>query len=241
VVLGALCSLWPVHHALAYRPFDSTDADVARAGEVELEIEPLGYLQEGQNRYLVSPATVVNFGVAGEREIVLEGQVREARNSPPDVPATSLVATGLSLKQVLHEGSLQDQPGPSVATEYGLLPPTVNAESGMGANLTGVVSQRWAAGTVHLNGELILNREHRRETFWGVIGEAPYSWPIRPVAEIFVQHEEAGLHTESGLVGAIWRFRQNLSFDIGFREARIDDEKAREWRLGFTWGIPYRR
>ena len=39
-------------------------------------------------------------------------------------------------------GSLQDKPGPSVATEFGILFPDTIGNSGFGASLAGIVSQR---------------------------------------------------------------------------------------------------
>src|ERR1700722_6919106 len=49
--------------ALAYRPFDGTDAAVAEKGEFELELGPVGYYQVGQERDLVLPALVLNYGI----------------------------------------------------------------------------------------------------------------------------------------------------------------------------------
>src|SRR5256885_2367450 len=42
--------------SLAYRPFDSTDADVAHAGEVEIELGPAQWLRERGKRFLQAPA-----------------------------------------------------------------------------------------------------------------------------------------------------------------------------------------
>jgi hypothetical protein len=58
--------------ALAYRPFDSTDADVAKPLELELEFGPSDYLVVGKLSWL-APTLVVNFGVVPGVELVLEG------------------------------------------------------------------------------------------------------------------------------------------------------------------------
>lgn len=239
LILPVLLLLLPTR-TFAYRPFDSTDANITNAGKVDLELGPMGYLREGSDRFLVAPAIALNFGIGSCREIVLEGRVREAWNAGPDIAPVSVVDTGASIQQLLREGSLQDKSGPSIAAEYGLLLPTVNGESGMGAILTGIVSQRWTSGTVHLNAAAMLNREHHRVLFGGLIGEARYSLPVRPAAEIFVQSEEGGPRILSALVGAIWRARENVAFDVGLRSARVGDENVKELRLGFTWGFPYR-
>jgi hypothetical protein len=54
--------------AYAYRPFDSTDADVARPGEFELELAPIGRIREGSNRLRVAPAVIGNLGFSEHRE-----------------------------------------------------------------------------------------------------------------------------------------------------------------------------
>jgi hypothetical protein len=102
------------------------------------------------------------------------------------------------------------------------------------------VSQRWDAATVHLNGMLSWTREHEPGAFAGVIVEGPYSWRVRPVAELFVENATGSPHTTSGLVGAIWRVRDGLSFDVGLRSAHAGDETIRELRLGLTWAFSFK-
>lgn len=223
--------------ALAYRPFDSTDAAVADAGEFELELGPLGRIQEGSDKFRVAPAVVANFGLSGERELVLQGQRQAALQDTPGESRTAIVDTGLFVKQMLREGVLQDQPGPSVATEYGLLLPTVHGESGTGFSAAGIVSQRSDAGTIHLNSSFSWTRSHEPGLFVGVILEGPYSWAVRPVAEVFGEKISGSPRTESLLVGAIWNVARDLSFDIGIRGARAGSEAVHEIRAGLTWSF----
>jgi len=227
--------------ALAYRPFDSTDADVVGAGEFELELGPLGYLREGGNKFRVAPAVVANLGLAGDRELVLQGDRLRLREGEPGTPATSLVNAGLFIKQVLRRGALQDEPGPSIATEYGFLLPGVHADNGVGFSVAGIVSQRWQAATVHLNGSVAYTREHRPEAFLGAILEGPHEWQVRPVMELFAEQASGSPRVTSGLIGAIWRSRDNLSFDVGVRSARAGGEHINELRLGLTWAFEVKR
>jgi len=223
--------------AFAYRPFDSTDASVAGPGEFELELGPVGYRREGRAKSLVAPAAVANFGISDDREIVLEGKVFTAQGDAVEGPRTSLVDTALSLKQIHRRGVMQDSTGPSIASECGMLLPTIHGESGVGASCAGIVSQRWSAGTVHLNGALSLTRQHNWDRFLGIIVEGPYEWRVRPVLEIFTERDNGGSRTNSALVGLIWRSRENLSFDVGVRAARSNDQNIAEIRAGFTWGF----
>ena len=145
------------------------------------------------------------------------------------------------VKTVLREGALQDASGPSVAAEYGLLLPEVHGQSGTGASLAGIVSQRWEGGTLHLNAALAYNRDHEPDGFLGAILEGPYAWTVRPVAEIFAEQASGSRRVSSGLVGAIWRARDDLTLDIGLRYAHAGDEPIREIRLGLTWTLSFKK
>jgi hypothetical protein len=237
----AIALLACASNAFAYRPFDGTDADVAKAGEFELEFGPVQWVRQGDKRFVQAPALVANFGLSREHEFVIEGRHEIALDREPGEPRSALVDTGAFIKQVLRKGVLQDESGPSVATEYGVLLPEVNGTHGAGLSLAGIVSQRWQAVTVHLNAVLERTREHEPDLFLGAIVEGPLAWPVRPVGEIFTERLREGPRTDSLLVGAIWRVREGLSFDAGVRSARVGDEAIHELRLGLTWAVAYRR
>jgi hypothetical protein len=241
IAFAALYLTLAAKPALALRPYDSTDADVAGAGEFELELGPIGRLREGPNKFWVAPAVVANVGLQGDRELVLQGQRQQLREGEPGAPLASLVNSGVFIKQVLRKGALQDEPGPSVATEYGFLLPGIHAENGVGFSWAGIVSQRWPAATVHLNGALALNREHQPGAFLGVIVEGPYEWQVRPVMELVAEQASGSPRTVSRLIGAIWRSKEHLSFDIGVRSASEGDHHIRELRIGLTWAITLRK
>jgi hypothetical protein len=227
--------------ALAYRPFDSTDADVAHAGEAEIELGPVQWLREGSHRFLQAPALIANLGFSKDRELVIEGRHEISRDPEPGESRSELVENAVSIKQVLRRGVLQDEAGPSIAAEYGVLLPGVNAQHGTGISLTGIVSQRSQSGTVHLNAALARTREHESQIFLGTILEGPYAWRVRPVAEAFTGHTTGNPAINSGLIGAIWRVRDGLSFDAGLRYAQQGSETIHEFRLGLTWAFSYRK
>ena len=188
-------AVWP-DAALAYRPFDGTDAAVADVGELEIEFQPAGVRRENAQNTLVAPATVLNFGFEKNWELVLEGQLETPFS--PSGPSV-LTANGAFLKNVLREGVLQDKAGPSIGTEFGLLLPDSDGSNQLGVSLAGIVSQRFDWGTVHLNGEAALTRDHNADVFLGAIIEGPITWKVRPVAEFFYEHEiNAGQQRHSG-------------------------------------------
>ena len=222
--------------AAAYRPFNSTDAAVAARGEMEIECGPLGYVVDAEGRFLVVPSFILNFGIAEGWEVVLEGR-NFFRVQPMSAERRStLRETALSLKGILRAGSLQDRSGPSVGLEVGILLPGIGTDPGVGANFAGVVSQRWSAVTVHINGALLITHEHALGAVAGAIVEGPSRWVVRPVAEAVVE-QDAG-RTVSGVVGGIWQVRHGLSLDAGWRIARADGATLREFRAGFTWAVP---
>ncbi len=234
---AALAAAWP-GDALAYRPFDGTDAAVADPGEFELEFEPAGLRHDDGGTALVAPATVLNLGIFSNWEAVLEG-----RGETPLAPhrgRTGLLDNAFSLKGVLRDGVLQDRSGSSIATEFGALLPEIHGETGTGASWAGIISQRWFdAITTHLNGQVALTRDHHADYFGSTIVEGPFEWPVRPVAEIFYDRDMGTAETTvSGLIGAIWQINDRFSADIGLRDARTNDRPVQEIRLGFTSGFP---
>jgi hypothetical protein len=216
----------------AYRPFDGTDAAVADTGDVETELGPVEYLRDAAERTLFAPNLRVNYGFAADWEASLEGEV--AHGLTAGIPGTSLVESQALFKRVLREGSLQEKPGPSIATEFGILLPGVNDENGTGAIFTGIASQRWDWGTVHLNAQIELTREQHADYFLDTIIGGPHDWVVRPVSEIFYERDIGLLRTRTALIGAIWPVQDNIAVDFGLRGAHVNDHTAGEIRAGVT-------
>jgi hypothetical protein len=234
IVVAVAVAAWQ-SPALAYRPFDGTDAAVAAKGEMEIELQPAGRLRDQSGTSLIAPAAVINYGFAEDWEAVLEGQ-GQTPLSP--IGPTSLSAAGAFLKHVVVPGTLQNKSGPSIAAEFGVLLPNSIGGSGVGASLAGIVSQRWDWGTIHLNLETALTRDHHGDVFLSTIIEGPSKWTVRPVAEVFYENEFGEEETFSGLVGLIYTVRDNLNFDIAIRHALTNGHAVNEIRAGVTFGFP---
>jgi hypothetical protein len=230
VVFSSWCST-----AHAFRPFDGTDATVADPGDVEIELGPAEYLREGSERVLFAPALRLNFGFARDWEGTIEGDLAHALAG--DMTGTSLVGNIASLKGVLREGSLQEKPGPSIATEFDVLLPGIHDEPGTGVGLTGIVSQQWRWTTVHFNAAVTLTREQHVDYFLDTIIEGPHDWVVRPVCEFSYELDVGQFETGAGLIGAIWQVKDNLAVDLAVRGARINDHSAGEIRAGVTFAF----
>jgi hypothetical protein len=226
--------------AFAYRPFDGTDADVAEQGNFELELGPVHWYSQSDRHYLISPATVLNLGFLPRWELVVDFQNYVALDPSPGQPRDQLLDTDVFTKVVLVPGVLQGKgSGPSVAAELGPLLPNVNGQEAFGASTDVIVSERWRDFTIHANSWLELTRgDLHLDWFEGVILEGAFDQTVRPVAELFVEHEfVANLTTWSALAGAIWHSGEAVDFDVGLREARVAGERATEVRLGLTWRL----
>jgi hypothetical protein len=235
-VVGAafvgLCSILHATSAFAYRPFDGTDAAVADVGEVEVELQPVGSTHAGSTTKPVSDG-VLNFGFAERWELVLQAtaQVPLEGGGPLSVPDAAF------LKYVVVPGVLQDKKGPSMAMEFGPLLPDVGG-SGVGFSWSGIVSQRWEWGTVHLNVETNLTQDQHEELFFDAIIEGPSKWKVRPVLEIYSDSVINVSQSYSALAGAIWQVNDKLSLDVAFRYALVDGRPVNEVRAGMTFGFP---
>src|SRR6516165_656097 len=221
--------------AEAYRPFDGTDAAVAETGEVEIELGPVEYLRVGAARTLLAPDLRINYGFIQGWEAALEGKLTHGLTA--GIPGTSLVESQVLLKGVLREGSLQEKPGPSIATEFGVLLPGINDQHGTGGVLNGIVSHRWDWGTVHLNAQIELTRQQLADYFLDSIIEGPHDWPVRPVAEFFYESDVSLFRSGSALVGTIWQVQDNIAVDFGLRGARVNGQTAGEIRAGVTFAF----
>jgi hypothetical protein len=237
-VLGsALLSLAWTKQALAYRPFDGTDADVAAPREVELEVGPIGLERQGGQRRLVTPALVVNYGLAPGLEAVLEGRNRWSLRAREGAELEDVAA---SLKSVLREGALQGGTGVSVAVETGLLLP--GSESRLGLHVASIFSWRWPALTLHLNfGNDLLSSVHY-EAVSSLMIEGPERWRVRPVGELLVARDfgrQELIHGLAGsaLVGVVASWSEAWSFDFALRHGSAERVSEDEVRAGFTWAF----
>ncbi|HEX7667210.1 MAG TPA: hypothetical protein VF407_21915 [Polyangiaceae bacterium] len=231
--------------ASAYRPFDGTDADVAKTGEFELELGPVHYLREDRASYVLAPVTVLNLGIVPGVELVVDSRNQIANlggagSGPDSGHRFRTLDQDVFLKLVLRKGSLQEgHSGISVAFEGGPLLPGIHADDGFGASGNVILSQRFSWVTLHLNDILSYTRNDEVDLFESlVIVGGPEEWPVAPVAELYVDHTFGGSTVYSALGGVIWHADDTLDLDVAGRVGHVDDGTPQdEIRLGFTWRI----
>jgi hypothetical protein len=230
----ALGVLFSSRTAQAYRPFDGTDGDVADVGEFELELGPLQYQQEGDEKSFLTP-TVLNLGVIPRMELVIDF----VPLYPADGQAYQVTDTDFFAKLLIRKGVLQDEAGPSMAVEAGPLLPDFNGLDGFGASANLIVSERWGGVTLHLNNEAELSRSELNFGWLSsLIGEIDLGAPVRPVAEVSFEIDvSSGEKTIGVLGGAIWNVTEGLDLDAAGRIASVDGEGGFDVRLGLTWAV----
>jgi hypothetical protein len=243
--LAALESLLLPSTAEAYRPFDGTDADVAENGAFELELGPAQWYYQTdagggplRGHYVVAPATVLNFGVFEDTEVVVDFQDFVALGPLAGRPAAALLGTDVLLKHLFRKGALQGKTGVSFAVEAGPLLPEINGADAFGASLNAVLSYRWDGGSIHFDAWPSYARDQNLDLFSDVILEGPARWLVRPVCEVFYEKRFNAFETESVLVGAIWNMKESFAMDVGVRGAHVGVDRVAEIRLGFTWALP---
>jgi hypothetical protein len=205
---------------------------VADKGAWEFEFSPLSYEHGDAGVNLIAPSLRANYGIAEDWEVVVEGQVNNFVHGGSELSEAQLDA-----KTVLREGSLQKKDGPSLGSEFSILLPGIGTEDGAGFEWTGILSQRWEWGAIHLNIAALLTRQQTAGMFGGLIVEGPDSWTVRPVAEVNYQQESIVHKTYSGLVGAIWKVSEHLAFDLALRHADIDARPDEQVRAGVTFDL----
>ncbi len=220
-------------YAFAYRPFISTDASVAEKNKWEIEAGT-SLDEKAKGREVMAPQITANYGIFKNWEIVGESQVQvyergSDRNNELKDPA-------LLVKTVVREGVLQEQQGPSLALESGiLLPSTVKGEGRTGVSSVGILSNRIGDCLFHLNLGLESDRTGSGpDGIWGVITEYPFQGRFRLVGEINSTVENKGSPDTSGLIGFIWNIH-GIDWDFGARKGFTD--AALDW--GLTTGVTF--
>jgi hypothetical protein len=239
-----LLSIALVTPASAFRPFDGTDADVTDLDIFEVEFGPVGAQWQGSQSTLIAPLTTLNYGFAKGWEANIQGEF----DTPLSPSGPTTITQGEAfLKHVLREGSLQDKDGVSIATEFGFLLPDSTGNSGVGAHIAALFSQKWDWGTVHFNAQIEDTRDQHTDLFFSTIVLGPDKWKVQPGIEIYYENEIGQSQTFSGLFALLFPVREELTFDVAFRHAETSQYSlvggtsqfgTNEIRAGVTFGFP---
>lgn len=210
----------PASVAQAYL-IDANDARVVEHGTMELELQPIGYLQTligDEEHYLVAPSAQIYWGLAEGWDLLFLtrgfGLLDDAMGESPYALAEQMLA----FRAMLRDGRYSDEEaeGPSVTLQVGALLPGVEAETGVGATLALLFAQQWDAGTLHLNVWTNLTQDRTFELFLSAVIEGPLAWPVRPTVEVYFDVDDGEPYL-SGLLGAVGDVSDEFSIQAGAR------------------------
>jgi hypothetical protein len=222
--------------ARAYRPFVSTDGDVAALHAVEVELGYFGVDHTTRLNAYEVPTLVLNYGFREGFEFVAESDAAHELGTSHQVAEPQL-----NVKAMLRLGVLQDKPGVSLACETSLLLPS-NGEyqEKPGFEEAGMASYRFLGMTFHLNGGGGVERTASLPfAVYGLIGERPLTEKLRLVGEINGEAVNTQTPENSGLVGAIWEPGwHDVAFDAGYRRGLSADVPAWTAVAGATFAFP---
>ena len=217
--------------AFALRPFDSTDADVVRQGEVEIEFGLLTLERdEGENTW-ITPALVFNYGLTDALELVGEFDMEKSPGENWD-----LTDPGIFLKYMLKDGVMQDAPGLSVATEFGFLFSTDNTDKNdVGGEGILILSNTANNLTYHVNVGGGIDPDGDNFRLWGLVGELPVSTGLTLVGEYSGEKVSGEASEETILLGLLFEPKgSELTWDFGVRRKITRQAADLTLTAGFT-------
>ena len=232
----AIAGLGYAGQAMAYRPFEATDADVADSRTIEIEFGPAEFIAHGPDHALQAPTLTVNFGLGGGYEFGVEGVNLVALKPEEGVPRMQLVDTGLALKHLLKRGGLQDAHGSSIAAEAVVLFPG-RGQDHLGAEAGGIISNDSKTYVSHLELGVSRSPEGSNGAGAGLILETADHRGWRPVAELNLEGAQGEPPSKSVLIGSIYEAREGFSVDAGVRLGQSDGVRWTEVRAGFAYQI----
>jgi hypothetical protein len=245
LIAAALTIVASPGRALGYRPFVNTDAAVADTGDVEIEFGYIGFRADHAAATILAPEIVINLGVVHNVEAVLQSTLANDVTPRRGEHSPRFEDTEVQLKWVVRDGILQERPGPSIAVEFTVLPPTLRNEDRPGGEIIGILSNTGLGFTYHLNlGPVVEPSVNEPGITWGLILEHPVDWGLRAVAEFNGESIRRSPTDASALVGAIWDVPapwplHDLSFDVGVRHGL--SRAAADWggTAGLTFAFPW--
>jgi hypothetical protein len=220
--------------AMAYRPFISTDADVAEKGFSEIEFGIMDFANHRGANTVAVPSLRYNLGFARDWEFTLEGEVQVYDSTRRRAPG--IIEPELAFKYVFLECPLQEARSPlSLALELSALLPETRGHSGWGMESVLIGSWRTGDFTWHLNGGAEWRRESLEATLlWGLIVEHPIAEEWRVGIEVTGESARRATAENSALIGLLWEHRK-VTYDAGIRFGLSKAAPDVAFTLGLTF------
>lgn len=242
VALGLASVLAVPAPARAYL-MDANDARTLDPGTLELELQPIGYFQvlgEEEEHHLVAPSLMLYLGLAERVDLIfLSRGFATLDDVPPSARYRTWEST-IALRWLLVDGrySTEGAEGPSLVLQTGLMLPNVGAQERPGAQLGMLLGQQWDAGTLHANVYATYTSWDSFALFVAVAMEGPPEWPLRPLVEVWYDHDTYYGDLLSGLVGFYADAMDALTLEIGARVGAWAEYAELEIRVSMWMELP---
>jgi hypothetical protein len=238
--VGLAATLFMPQEALAFRPFEGTDAAVADLGEFELEEGPSGVEVGGAGREVLLPNLALNVGLAPQIELSTNTHDMELLRPGRALPVARYQDTEVGIKAVLVPGCLQGGSGPSLASELAIHLPDQFDDGVMRGSLGLILSAR--AGLLAFHANVAAARQAEGYDIQeSLIIDAGLSSAVRPVIELGSSGRLGQPPVYSVLFGAIFQLSEATTIDAAMVGSASDGALSAQARIGLTWTTEMRR
>lgn len=244
VVAACVATLLPAR-AEAYL-MDANDARTLDPGALEMEVQPIGYFhvltEDGEEHSLVAPSLMLYLGI--DRGVDLIFLTRGFFVVDDEVPAAERYRTwestiALRVQLVPGRYSTDGIDGPSLVLQTGVMLPNVSGQGEHpGAQLGLLLGQQWDAGTLHANVFATYTTWNSLDLFLAVAMEGPPDWSVRPLVEVWYDHDTYYGELLSGLVGLYVDATEHLTLELGGRIGGWDGYTELEARVSMWCSLP---
>lgn len=222
---------------------DANDARTLDAGTLEIEFQPIGYYQvfgEEAEHQLVAPSLMLYLGLTGQVDLIF---LSRGFLSLDDVPSSQRYRTWestVALRWLLLPGrySTEGIEGPAIALQTGVMLPNVSADERVGAQIGLLLSQQWDAGTLHANVFATYTTWDAFDLFVAVAMEGPPEWSIRPLVEVWYDHDTYYGDLLSAVLGFYADVAEEASLELGARVGAWEDYTELEIRISMWLELP---
>ncbi|MDQ3035316.1 MAG: hypothetical protein M3Y87_23125 [Myxococcota bacterium] len=245
LVLIAACAvgLLPAR-AQAYL-MDANDARTLDPGALEMEVQPLGYFhvltEDGDEHSLVAPSLMLYLGIDRGVDLIFLTRGFFLVDEVPDATRYRTWESTIALRVQLVPGrySTDGIDGPSLVLQAGVMLPNVSGQGEHpGAQLGLLLGQQWDAGTLHANVFATYTTWNSFDLFVAVAMEGPPDWSVRPLVEVWYDHDTFYGELLSGLVGLYVDANEHLTLELGGRIGAWDGYTELEARLSMWCSLP---
>lgn len=225
---------------------DAFDAGAVGSGNLELELQPLGYfvVDAGDpEHYLVTPSVLAYLGITDRLDLIVLGRGYARVAGPAVMPRYHTRESAIDLRWLIVPGTYNEEgDGPSFALQAGVLLPNLGWDPGetIGAHAGAIFTWQLPALTIYANLWGARTPWESWDVFSVAAVEASSEWSVRPVIELWFDHDthpDRGGDLPSVLAGVNVDLGESATICSGVRYAEWDGYREIEVRASLWWAV----